>query len=146
MRTIAQETFHLARPCTRKRASIRRCIRLAKLHSIYTVIISRMPLMPSHVRRLFLISLAPWTFPPPPGSGPRPTKKRWAAVGTYLLVSLLDCVQRGRKNAHTWAPMRNVATSKYYRTACNSRFRRDVNLVEKSGLIWIYVRFITFFL
>lgn len=57
MKGTANEAFHLARPCTRRRASIRRCIRLAKLHSIYTVIISRMPLMPSHARRLFLISL-----------------------------------------------------------------------------------------
>jgi len=75
MRGIANEVRYLARPCARRRASIRRCIRLAKLHSIYTVIISRMPLMPSHARRLFLISLAPWTFPPPPGPRPWPDEK-----------------------------------------------------------------------
>jgi len=34
----------LARPCVRRRASTRRCIRLAKLYSIHAVIISRMPL------------------------------------------------------------------------------------------------------
>lgn len=58
MRGIANEAFHLARPCSRRRASIRRCIRLAKLHSIYTVIISRMPLMPSHAPDAFFSSLS----------------------------------------------------------------------------------------
>ena len=126
----ANEIFHLAHPCTWRRASIRRCIRLAKLHSIhsiYTVIISDVVDALSHPMPFFYLSRSLDLFAfvelkLSTVANEKAVVLRSIAVDTYLLISLLDCAQRGRKKrAHA-----NT-------NACGTR--RRINIIAQLAML-----------
>lgn len=135
-----KSTFLSHAPALRRQASIRRCIRLAKLHSIYTVIISRMPLM----RPLTPFSHLPRSLEPTFRRARSPRRKNATdhvprQVRTCLYHFLIARNVGEKMRACKRQCVREAATSKYYRTARIYVIHVCYSSGEKAGEKWSHL-------